>query len=268
MCLCSCLYKKYPTRLPATSIVIVFHNEAWSTLIRTVWSVINRSPRALVEEIILVDDASEREWLGGQLEDYVKTLPVKTFVLRSPKRYGIVYARLLGVNNAKVGYQQISGFFQKKILQGPVITFLDSHCECNLGWLEPLLSRVAYDRSIVACPTIDSISYDTFGYKRFRDNVWGGFNWILKFDWYEEQFRFRKADVYKLVDARYEVPDREHQRRDYDKTAPLWTPVMAGGLFSIDKAFFYEIGAYDPGMVIWGSENLEMSFRVSLLLIS
>ena len=38
---------------------------------------------------------------------------------------------------------------------------------------------------------------------------------------------------------------------------------MAGGLFTMDRAYFNYLGTYDEEMKIWGAENLEMSFRVS-----
>eukprot|EP01147_Barroeca_monosierra_P006227 gene6227-9228_t len=219
--LCSCKRRKYPedypNNLPTTTIIFTFHNEARSTLYRSVRSVLDRSPPELIDEIILVDDASTYPEQGKIVEGMEKVR-----ILRNEQREGLIRSRVRGANAA----------------QSPVLTFLDSHIECNVDWLPPLLERIVENYRIVASPTIDVINMDNFHYLASTSGLRGGFTWSMQFQW---------------------------EMAPFDPTAnptdPIPTPMIAGGLFSITKQWFDESGQYDLGMDVWGGENFEISFR-------
>ncbi|KAM9331696.1 polypeptide N-acetylgalactosaminyltransferase 10-like [Pholidichthys leucotaenia] len=220
----NCKQRLYAEKLPNTSVIIPFHNEGWSSLLRTVHSVINRSPPQLIAEVILVDDFSDKEHLKVPLEEYMKRIP-KVCILRTKKREGLIRTRLLGASAAK----------------GEVITFLDSHCEANANWLPPLLDRIAQNRKTIVCPMIDVIDHDHFGYDtQAGDAMRGAFDWEM---------------YYKRI------PIPPEMERD-DPSEPFESPVMAGGLFSVDRKWFWELGGYDTGLEIWGGEQYEISFKV------
>lgn len=223
--LCKDLKYDYKS-LPTTSVVIAFYNEAWSTLLRTVHSVLETSPDILLKEVVLVDDYSEKEHLKKPLEKYISSLR-KVRLIRATKREGLVRARLLGAS----------------ITTGDVLTFLDCHCECHEGWLEPLLQRIKEEPSSVVCPVIDVIDWNTFQYLgNSGEPQIGGFDWRLVFTWHA-------------------VPEYEQKRRR-SPTDVIRSPTMAGGLFAVRKDYFHYLGTYDTGMEVWGGENLEFSFRI------
>ena len=87
----ACQNTSYHADLPPASVIIVFHNEAFSTLMRTVHSVIARTPPHLLTEIILVDDASNRTFLQRPLEDHVRKnlAQTKVTIQRSESRVGL-----------------------------------------------------------------------------------------------------------------------------------------------------------------------------------
>lgn len=216
-----CTSVHYDTNLPATSIIITFHNEARSTLLRTVKSVLNRSPPSLIQEIILVDDFS----IDPDDCQLLSKIP-KVKCLRNSRREGLIRSRVRGADAAVAD----------------VLTFLDSHCEVNNEWLQPMLQRVKEDSTRVVSPIIDVISLDNFAYLAASADLRGGFDWSLHFKW--EQ-----------------IPIEQKMSRS-DPTQPIRTPVIAGGIFVIDKAWFNHLGKYDTQMDIWGGENFELSFRV------
>ncbi|XP_060042805.1 polypeptide N-acetylgalactosaminyltransferase 14 isoform X4 [Erinaceus europaeus] len=126
--------------------------------------------------------------------------------------------------------------------KGPTLTFLDSHCEVNKDWLQPLLHRVKEDYKRVVCPVIDIINLDNFNYIETASELRGGFDWSLHFQW--------------------EQLSPEQKARRLDPVEPIRTPVIAGGLFVMNKSWFRYLGKYDGDLDVWGGENFEISFRV------
>ncbi|XP_060800653.1 N-acetylgalactosaminyltransferase 6 isoform X2 [Amyelois transitella] len=218
-----CASKLYIECLPTVSVVVPFHNEHWSTLLRTAYSVLYRSPAHLIKEIFLVDDASNKNFLHKKLDDYIEKNMPKVKVLRLKSRSGLITARLAGAEKAT----------------GDVLIFLDSHTEANVNWLPPLLEPIALNYRTVVCPFIDVIAYDTLEYRAQDEGARGAFDW---------QFFYKRLPV---------LP-----RDEENMPEPFESPVMAGGLFAISRAFFNELGGYDPGLDIWGGEQYELSFKI------
>ena len=126
-----CLQKVYGDDLPNTSIIIIYHNEANSTLLRGLTSLVRKTPSKYLKEIILVDDASlGREYLHEPLDKFVKALPVKVQIFRNEVRQGLIRSRLIGAAAAT----------------GDTLTFLDAHIEATDGWIEPLLYEIKMNR--------------------------------------------------------------------------------------------------------------------------
>ncbi|CEF65829.1 Polypeptide N-acetylgalactosaminyltransferase 1 [Strongyloides ratti] len=199
---------------------------AWSPLLRTVHSVYNRSPSKLLHEIILYDDFSKRDELKEKLEKYIRRFNGIVKLFRATERMGLIRAKIAGAKHAT----------------GEVVVFLDSHCEANTGWLEPIVERISQNRKAIVCPTIDYISAENMAYSGSSGLASvGGFRWSLHFTWDPISDRVKKT----LKSG----------------TDPIPSPTMAGGLLAANREYFFEIGSYDPGMDIWGGENLEISFR-------
>jgi len=222
--------KSYPKDLPTATVVIVFHNENFSILVRSIHSVLNHSPSHLLREVIVVDDASapdperfyERHWkrLQDELRDHLMMLPKVTLV-RLVERRGLMVARMEGIWRAT----------------SDVTVFLDSHIEATPGYLEAMLARIKETggKSVVV-PSIDSIGSEDFSYRA------GGGLGVLGFSWTLGQMP-TWAD------------------NGPDGSRPARSPVMAGGLLASDRKMFLKLGGYDPEMRLYGGEEMEIGFR-------
>lgn len=95
-----CRHWNYPYDLPKTSVIIVFHNEGFSVLMRTVHSVIDRSPKHVLHEIVLVDDYSDKKNLKEDLDAYMEQFNGLVKLVRNKEREGLIRTRSRGASVA------------------------------------------------------------------------------------------------------------------------------------------------------------------------
>ncbi|KAI4541958.1 hypothetical protein MG293_007337, partial [Ovis ammon polii] len=209
--------------------------------------------------------------LKEKLEEYMARFS-KVRIVRTKKREGLIRTRLLGASMAR----------------GEVLTFLDSHCEVNVNWLPPLLNQIALNHKTIVCPMIDVIDHNHFGYEaQAGDAMRGAFDWEMYYKRIPippELQRADPSDPFESAPFAYHLSPPPGtaglttriravciQRREVGgeafKNNPggLFkgkSPVMAGGLFAVDRKWFWELGGYDPGLEIWGGEQYEISFKV------
>lgn len=227
----NCYSKKYLKNLPKVSIIIIFVDEYFSVFKRTLHSLYNRTPHELIEEVILVNDFSSKDFLYEPLKIYIENnFPNVNFKIINLKyRHGLMQARIIGAKAAKSEFLFIS----------------EPHCELTYNWLPPLIQPLVNDMRVVTVPIIDNIEYNELNYyenDKGNKGSRGVFNWDLEYN------KLKRLPV-------------EDKNKELD---PFLTPIMTGGIYMIRKSYFFEIGPYDPQLVIWGGENIEMSLKIHL----
>ncbi|KAH8332808.1 hypothetical protein KR074_011080 [Drosophila pseudoananassae] len=229
----SCNFLSYALPEPSkakVSVVISFHNEARSMLLRTIVSLIRRTPEEYLHELIVVDDRSLDATLLDDLERWLG----RVFATRS--RLGLIFL----TNRERRGliWSRNRGAI---VASGHYILFLDSHCEVNEGWLEPLLERLALNPRLAVSPILDPIDPETLSYRKGNEMLKGGFDWSLHFHWLKRRL------------ASKERPE-----------APYKSPSFSGGVLMISREWFFKLNSFNPNLKIWGGESIELAIKLWL----
>ncbi|KAG7214941.1 hypothetical protein INR49_005216 [Caranx melampygus] len=223
-----CQNKTYPKDLPSVGVVLIYLNEALSVIKRALRSIIDRTPKHLLAEIIMVDDNSSNENLKGELDAYVKSLEQENPTLRivrvrHSEQRGLAYARASGWRAATAD----------------VVAILDAHIEVHEMWAEPLLTQIKGDRTVVVSPVFDRVNFNDLKVIPYLPAA-HAFDWAL---WC--MYESFTPEYYALKDG----------------SLPGKSPSVMGILVA-ERKFLGEIGLLDEGMKVYGGENVELGIRV------
>ena len=221
-----CLQYWNQTYNTLVSVVISYHNELAVLIMRTLTTIMHRTPLNNLLEIILIDDYSSLN-VTQEVLDYASQQRMPVRHLRNSEKLGIAGSRLRGIQEAK----------------GVVVVILDNHMEVSVGWLEPLLNILVTRPGAVAVPVLHMIQeteYKLLSNKVIQPYIvqprqgWGHI--VMQMYW-----------------------------NQVDDSRQVWEPIpsaslMGGGLAAARSTLleFYPTRVVNSS---WGVENNRLSFR-------
>uniref|UniRef100_A0A915DIQ3 Uncharacterized protein n=1 Tax=Ditylenchus dipsaci TaxID=166011 RepID=A0A915DIQ3_9BILA len=131
-----------------TSMVIIYHNEAFSVLVRMINGILDSTPQHILAEIILYDDFSDQKLaIEPALKQYAvleawDSQKIKFF--KSAKREGLIRAKV----------------YASRLATADVLVFLDSHCEFEYS--KAMVTKGTFDWSL-------KFKWDYFEWSHFDD---------------------------------------------------------------------------------------------------
>ncbi|KAJ3596549.1 hypothetical protein NHX12_002954 [Muraenolepis orangiensis] len=143
-----CLEKTYPKDLPTIGVVLIYLDEALSILKRAIRSIIDRTSKSLLKEIILVDDHSSNDDLKLDFDLFIKTI--------EDQNPGLIMTRVRHSEQLGLTTARISGW---KAATADVVAIFDAHIEVHKLWAEPLLTQIKGDRTVIVSPVFDKVNY-------------------------------------------------------------------------------------------------------------
>jgi len=156
-------------------------------------------------------------------EKELKAMSSKVKVISFKERQGLIRAKTAAVGEAK----------------GPVLMFLEAHCIVNRNWLPPLLERLVLKPKALVMPTLDFIS--PHNWNQYQGGT-ASIHW--RFEWNMNLINSNPGGILK-----------------HENSKPYLSPGTSGGIFVMRKDWFQELGFFDYGMLEWGGDHVELSFK-------
>jgi len=233
-----CRSRKY-RQLPVATVVVVFSDYEFYDAKLTLLSIL-RDPdlSPLVTEVILVDDASSREQVLQDADNFIRSVsrsfPVVRLV-RLGTRVSRVRARSLAVD------QHVTN---------DVVIFVDAGVMCIPGWLSPLLelvSTAADGQTTIAVPHYDHLTHPiTLQYVETDSDLVASLSWSLT-------VRMRRRGTSRVL-----KDDGQLSRS---------VAVLRGEVFAVRRSFLSSIGGLYDDRLEDGTgvgEHVELSLRTWL----